>query len=118
MNLGARTILYPVTDLAGAKTLFSTLLGIEPNADSAYYVGFEVDGQQIGLVPNGHQQGMTGPVAYYHVDDIAETLKALQGAGGQVTQEPREVGAGRLVAVAADADGNAIGLIQDPHPEG
>jgi predicted enzyme related to lactoylglutathione lyase len=115
VNLGVRTILYPVTDLAAAKTLFSTLLGIEPQSDAPYYVGYQLDDQQIGLVPNGHQQGMTGPVAHYHVSDIAQTLQALQGAGGRVTQEPRDVGGGRLVAIAADADGNSIGLIQDPN---
>jgi predicted enzyme related to lactoylglutathione lyase len=114
VNPGARTILYPVTDLAGAKALFSTLLGSEPNADSPYYVGFQVGDQQIGLVPNGQQQGLTGPTAYYHVSDIAATLEALQSVGGQMTQEPRDVGGGRLVALAADADGNALGLIQDP----
>ena len=45
--------------------------------DEVYYVGFEVDDQDIGLDPNGHSKGMTGPVGYWHVDDINESLEAL-----------------------------------------
>jgi predicted enzyme related to lactoylglutathione lyase len=34
-------------------------------------------------------------------------------AGGQVRQAVRDVGGGRLVAIAKDMDGNQVGLIQD-----
>lgn len=60
MNQGVRTFIYPVKDIARAKTLYSKLLGIEPYADEAYYVGFRVGDQEIGLDPNGHNAGMTG----------------------------------------------------------
>ena len=70
MNQGIRTVIYPVKDIARAKALYSKLLGVEPYADEAYYVGFRVGDQEIGLDPNGHNQGMTGPVGYWHVDDI------------------------------------------------
>ena len=30
-----------------------------------YYVGFEAEGQHVGLVPGGGPQGMTSPVAYW-----------------------------------------------------
>ncbi len=33
MNQGVRTIIYPVKDIARAKTLFRKLLGVEPYAD-------------------------------------------------------------------------------------
>ncbi|MFD1045199.1 VOC family protein [Kibdelosporangium lantanae] len=49
---GIQTVLHPVTDLAKAKEVYSALLGVEPTADSPYYVGYEAEGQQIGLVPN------------------------------------------------------------------
>lgn len=113
MTEGMKTIIYPVTDLAKAKVLYGELLGVEPYADEAYYVGFGVGGQDIGLDPNGHGQGMTGPVAYWHVDDIEGSLKALLGAGAQAWQGVRDVGGGRLIASVKDADGNAIGLLQD-----
>ena len=113
MNEGVKTILYPVTDLAKAKALFTELLGVKPMADAPYYVGFETVGQHIGLVPNGHGTGMTGPVAYWKVDDIEKSKKALTDAGATVAEDVKEVGGGRRVATLKDADGNPIGLLQD-----
>jgi predicted enzyme related to lactoylglutathione lyase len=114
MTEGVKTIIYPVKDLAKAKTLYSTLLGVKPYGDESYYVGFNVGGQDIGLDPNGHHQGMTGPLAYFHVDDIQDRLKVLLDAGAEVKQEVRDVGGGKLIASVTDADGNVIGLIQPP----
>lgn len=114
MSTSIGTILYPVTDLARATAVYRTLLGVEPHVDSSYYVGFQVGGQEIGLVPNGQHQGLTGPTPYAHVDDINQRLEQLVAAGATVQQEPRDVGGGRLVALARDADGNAVRLIQDP----
>jgi predicted enzyme related to lactoylglutathione lyase len=107
---GIKTVLHPVTDLARAKTMYTALLGIEPMADGPYYVGYEAEGQQIGLVPGGD---MTSPVAYWHVADIEAKLAEVTAAGAAVTQSPRDVGAGRLVATFTDPDGNVLGLIQD-----
>jgi len=112
MTSGIRTVIYPVKDLAAAKTLYTKLIGVEPVMDEPYYVGFKVDGQDIGLDPNGHRQGMTGPLAYWHVDDINESLQQLLDAGAEVQQAVRDVGGGKLVASVMDADGNAIGLVQ------
>lgn len=113
-NQGIKTVLYPVKDVAQAKALYIKILGVEPESDTPYYVGFKLGDQQIGLVPNGHQQGMTGTTAHYHVDDIKTSLQLILDAGGQVQEAIRDVGAGRQVASATDADGNIIGLIQDP----
>jgi predicted enzyme related to lactoylglutathione lyase len=112
MTSGIRTVIYPVRDLVQAKALFTTLSGVKPLHDKPYYVGFSVEGQDIGLDPNGHSQGMTGPVGYWHVDDIKKTLQALLNAGAEAQQEVKDVGGGRLIASVKDADGNVIGLIQ------
>ena len=61
---GIKTVLHPVSDLAAAKAVYAALLGVAPQADSDYYVGFDVEGQHIGLVPSGGRQGMSSPVAY------------------------------------------------------
>ena len=114
MTEGIKTIIYPVKDLARAKALFSRLLGGQPDMDAAYYVGFSVGGQHIGLAPQGHSQGMTGPVGYWHVDDIRKSIKLFLDAGGQTQQEVKDVGGGKLVATVKDADGNLIGLLQAP----
>jgi len=111
---GIKTVLHPVTDLEAAKAVYTALLGMPPSADSPYYVGYEIEGQQIGLVPNAAAQGMTSPVAYWHVADIEAKLAEVTAAGAQVKDAPRDVANGRLVATFTDPDGNVLGLIQDP----
>jgi predicted enzyme related to lactoylglutathione lyase len=110
MSQSVKTIIYPVKDLAQAKKFYTTLLGVEPFADSPYYVGFMIGDQQIGLDPNGHKSGMTGPVPYYPVDDIRKSLQSLLDAGAQMLQDVKDVGGGGLIASVKDADGNIIGL--------
>ena len=110
---GVKTILHPVTDLTAATAVYTALLGTPPQTESEYYVGFETAGQQIGLVPGGAKQGMTGPVAYWHVPDIEAKLAALTAAGATVKEPPHKVGPGRQVATVTDPDGNPLGLLQD-----
>jgi predicted enzyme related to lactoylglutathione lyase len=110
---GIKTVLHPVTDLTAAKEVYTALLGVAPQTDESYYVGFEVAGQQIGLVPGGGAQGMTGPVAYWHVPDIEAKLAEVTAAGAAVKEPAHDVGGGRLVATVTDPDGNVLGLLQD-----
>jgi len=114
MVQGIRVVIYPVTDLAQAKTLYRTLLGVEPYSDEAYYVGFRMGDQELGLDPHGHAKGMTGPVGYWQVNDIQNSLQLLLDAGAQAQQEIQDVGGGKLIASVKDADGNIIGLLQSP----
>ena len=116
MNQGISLFVYPVKDIAQAKTLYSTLLGVEPYVDGAYYVGFRIGDQEIGLDPNGHSKGMTGPIGYRQVSDIEKSLQSLLDAGAQVQQAVKNVGGGRLTAWVKDADGNITGLMQDTSP--
>jgi predicted enzyme related to lactoylglutathione lyase len=110
---GIKTVLHPVSDLAKAKDLYAALLGVQPQTDGPYYVGFEAAGQQIGLVPTGGPQGLTSPLTYWHVADIEAKLAEVTAAGATVTEAPHDVGGGRLVATFTDLDGNALGLLQD-----
>ncbi|MEU8628481.1 VOC family protein [Streptomyces sp. NPDC048669] len=110
---GIKTVLHPVSDLAAAKAMYTALLGVQPQADESYYVGFEAGGQHIGLVPAGGQQGMTSPVAYWHVPDIEAKLAEVTAAGATVKDPAHDVGGGRLVATVTDPDGNVLGLLQD-----
>ena len=107
------TLICPVNDLDTAKAVWSALLGVAPSVDEPYYVHFDTPIVQVGLNPNGHAEGMTGPVAYWTVDDLDATMAAIEAAGGSRHQEPRQVGGGRTVAVMTDADGNQIGLMHD-----
>jgi predicted enzyme related to lactoylglutathione lyase len=110
---GIKIVLHPVSDLENSKAVYAALLGIAPQADSSYYVGFDVEGQHIGLVPNAGPQAMTSPVAYWQVPDIEAKLAEVTAAGATVKEPPRSVGGGRLVATLTDPDGNVLGLMQD-----
>jgi predicted enzyme related to lactoylglutathione lyase len=109
---GIKTVLIPVSDAATSKPLYEALLGAQPQMDQPYYVGWDVGGQAIGLVP--HRPDMTAPVCYAHVDDIHDTLARVHAAGATVQQEPTDVGGGKLVATVQDPDGNVVGIIQAP----
>ncbi len=110
---GIKTVLHPVSDPAAAKPIYAALLGVPPQTDSSYYVGFEAAGQHIGLVPGGGPQGMTSPVAYWQVPDIEAKLAEVTAAGATVKEPAHNVGGGRLVATFTDPDGNVLGLMQD-----
>ena len=83
MSHGIKTIIIPVRDLAAEKALYGPVLGVEPYADEPYYVGFRVGDQEIGLDPNGHNHGMTGPIGYCHVGDVTATLRQAVDAAGE-----------------------------------
>src|SRR5215467_7974332 len=112
-TMGIKTVLHPVSDLGAAKAVYTALLGLPPQHDDTYYVGYDTAGQHIGLVPGGASQGMTSPVAYWHVPDIEAKLAEVTAAGATVKDAPRDVGGGRLVATVIDPDGNVLGLLQD-----
>ena len=109
MNKGIKTVLYPVKDITQATALFRKFLGVDPYAEQPYYVGFKIGDQDIGLVP-GNPEGALA--AYYHVDDIKNSLQILTESGATVIQDIKNVGGERLVATVKDKDDNIIGLIQ------
>src|SRR5438270_11003013 len=110
---GIMAVLHPVSDLATGKAVYAGLRGVPPQTDGSYYVGFEAEGQHTGLVPGGGPQGMTSPVAYWHVADIEAKLAEVTAAGATVKEPAHDVGGGRLVATVTDPDGNVLGLLED-----
>jgi predicted enzyme related to lactoylglutathione lyase len=114
VNEAITLLVYPVKDVARAKKVYSTLFGVEPYADAPYYVGFRIGDQEIGLDPNGHKKGMSGPIGYRNVSDIKQSLQDLAAAGAQVHEEIKDVGGGTLIASVKDPDGNVTGLRQSP----
>jgi predicted enzyme related to lactoylglutathione lyase len=104
-------ILYTVSDLNAAKTIHRALLGTEPHTDQPHYVGFNVNGVEIGLTPRT-EDGPTVPVAHIRVPDIQAALEQAQDAGATLVDQPRDVGGGNLVATVSDSDGTILGLVQ------
>ena len=103
-----KLLVYPVKDVEKAKAFYGKFLDIEPYVASAYYVGYRVGDQEIGLDPNS----TVGPIAYTDVVDIKSSLQAMTQAGAEVVQDVKDVGGGLLIAQVKDADGNVVGLRQ------
>ena len=103
-----KLVVYPTKDMKASKALFQAFLGVEPYADSEYYVGYKAGNLEVGLVPGGQEE----IIAYIDTDDIKASLKALVDAGATVHQEPKDVAEGLLVAQVKDASGNVLGLRQ------
>jgi predicted enzyme related to lactoylglutathione lyase len=112
-NEGIKIVLHPVSDMDAAKSVYAALLGIQPQADSPYYVGFDIGGQHIGLVPGGGPQAMASPVSFWEVPDMDAKISEMVAAGARVKEAPHEVGGGRVVATLSDPDGNVLGLVHD-----
>jgi catechol 2,3-dioxygenase-like lactoylglutathione lyase family enzyme len=49
--LGLRTCIYRVKDLEATKTWYSKILDMPPHFDEPFYVGYEVSGYELGLIP-------------------------------------------------------------------
>jgi predicted enzyme related to lactoylglutathione lyase len=107
---GIGTIVIPVSDLTAAKALYGALLGVAPDMDQPYYVGYTTGSQHVGLDPNGDTTA--GPVMYWHVQDISAALRDLLAAGAEQVQEVKDVGNGKLTATVRDQNGTTLGLLQ------
>jgi predicted enzyme related to lactoylglutathione lyase len=111
---GMRTTVYPVPDLARAKDWYTQVFGKAPYFDQPFYVGFEIGGFELGLVPDG-TPGTAGANVYWGVDDIeAETARIL-ALGATVHTAIQVVGDSIKVVDLADPFGNLLGLIYNPH---
>jgi predicted enzyme related to lactoylglutathione lyase len=110
MAKSVKLLVYPVKDLEEAKTFYGAFLGVEPYADSPYYVGYRVGDFELGLDPNS----TIGPIAYTDVDDIKASLEEMTNAGAEIVQDVTDVARGLLVAQIRDTTGNVVGFRQQP----
>ncbi len=114
MIRGLRTVVYHVTNIDEAKAWYSKMLELAPYFDQPFYVGFEVGGFELGLVPDG-KPGPGGTVAYWAVEDAAKALARLEALGATVREALQDVGEGIKVAAVADPYGNTFGIIENPN---
>ena len=112
------TAIYPTADLAKAKAWYAEVFGVQPYFDEPFYVGFNVAGYELGLMPvepPNHQTGNQGAVAYWGVDDCAAAHARLLALGARELGHVQDVGEGIKVSLVADPEGNAIGIIENPN---
>ena len=114
---GLRTATYQVKDLARAKEWYVTVLGVKPYFDQPFYVGFNIGGYELGLVPDSEasENRTSAGVAYWGVKDARIAYQHLLDFGAK-TQEPiQDVGEGILIGTVRDPFGNVLGIIQNPN---
>jgi predicted enzyme related to lactoylglutathione lyase len=117
MFLGLRTAKYEVADVAKAKEWYSKVLGIQPYFDEpAYYVGYNVGGYDLGLVPatKAETKRAAAGVAYWGVADAHAAYKRLIELGATPVEEVQDVGGGLLAGEVRDPFGNVLGIIYNP----
>jgi predicted enzyme related to lactoylglutathione lyase len=117
MFLGLRTAKYEVADMAKAKEWYSKVLGIQPYFDEpAFYVGYNVGGYDLGLVPapKAETKRVAAGVAYWGVEDAHAAYKRLIELGATPVEDVQDVGGGMLVGELRDPFGNVLGIIYNP----
>ncbi len=114
--LGLYTAIYHVDDLDRAKAFYTTLLGQEPYFDQPFYVGYNVAGYELGLLPAASSpRKEKGCVAYWGVENIEAAAGTLAAKGFSLFEPIKDVGGEIKVATFLDADANIVGLIENPH---
>jgi uncharacterized protein YndB with AHSA1/START domain/predicted enzyme related to lactoylglutathione lyase len=111
---GLRTLNFDVTDLAGARDFYTKVLGHGPYFDEPFYVGFDVEGYELGLRPVEAGRGQGSATAYLGTHDVDAEVARLVTLGATVREKPEDVGGGIRVATLIDPFGNALGLISNP----
>ncbi len=108
-----RTIIYHAPDLAKAKEWYAAITGIQPYFDESFYVGFDINGCELGLDPNSEKPTGAGNVAYWKVAYIKEAVAKCTANGATIYSDINNVGGKIEVAVVIDPFGNHVGLIQE-----
>ncbi|MEZ5199447.1 MAG: VOC family protein [Bacteroidales bacterium] len=115
--LGLRTASYLVDDISEAKNWYTSILGIQPYFDEPYYVGFNVGGYELGLMPHDTipKEKVESVVVYWGVEDIEKSYQELMDAGATEYEKPMNVGGELMVAKVKDPWGNIFGIIYNPY---
>lgn len=116
--LGLRTTIYKVADIDAAKKWFEQAFETEPYFVEPFYVGFNIRGYELGLLPEEGSSSTGDSVhSYWGVEDINAAYKELISLGATSYEAPHNVGDGIMVALVRDPWGNLIGLIYNPYSQ-
>ena len=113
---GLRTVIYQVKDLEKAEAWYTSLLGKPPYFDEPFYVGFNVQGFELGLQPE--EEGINfgnSTIAYWGVKDAKQVYELLLKEGSIANEPITDVGGGILLGTVIDPCGNTLGVIENPH---
>jgi len=110
---GLRTVIYPAPELDVAKQWWTHLLGVDPYFDQPFYVGFQVAGYELALMPDADPAD--GALVYWGVTDVHQAVAAAIGSGSTQHAPVADVGDGIVTATVRTPDGNILGLIFNPN---
>ncbi len=114
--LGLRTVINKVSDLDKAKEWYTVAFGEAPYFDEPFYVGFNIAGYELGLIPEKSKSEKSENVmTYWGVTDIEEKYKFLLSVGAMAFEAPHNVGGEIVVAAVKDPWQNIIGIIYNPY---
>jgi len=114
--LGLRTTIYKVSNLSKAKAWYTKAFGVEPYFDEPFYVGFNIKGYELGLLPEESSTSKGDNVmSYWGVDDIQKEFQHLLDLGATEHEKPTNVGGELMVASVYDPWQNVIGIIYNPY---
>ena len=111
--LGLRTVIYPSVDLAADTAWFSKFLGSQPYFREPFYVGFNVAGYELGLLPDA--SAADGALTYWGVSDVSQAVATALTSGATVHSPTTEVGGGIVTATVRLPSGAILGFIDNPH---
>ncbi|HEU4828643.1 MAG TPA: VOC family protein [Gemmatimonadales bacterium] len=115
--LGLRTAKYTARNLSEARDWYARVLGIAPYFDEPFYVGFNVGGYELGLVPDTSAAAVRpeAGVAYWGVTNADSAHARLLELGAAGVEPVEDVGGGIRVATVRDPFGNLLGVIENPY---
>jgi len=108
-----RTVIYHAPDILAVKKWYINATGIQPYFDEPFYVGFDINGFELGLDPSPtYSTPGNQTVSYWEVENIKMALEKFITDGATLIQPVTNVGGPVNVAIVADPFGNYIGLIE------
>lgn len=113
MLLGLRTVIYPAPDLDASKVWWTDLLGAAPYFDETFYVGFNVGGYELGLLPTADRAD--GALTYWGVPDVSAAVAESLARGATEHTPASEVGDDIVTATVRTPHGAIVGFIYNPH---
>ncbi|UII25169.1 VOC family protein [Fulvivirga maritima] len=114
--LGLRTTIYKVPDISAAKEWYCKAFKAVPYFDQPFYVGFNIGGFELGLMPyEGEVKTGNTVVSYWGVINIKEQYERLIELGATGYEAPEQVGDDIITATIKDPWDNVIGLIYNPN---
>lgn len=109
---GLKATIYYVDDIDEAKNWYNQALSIKPYLDKPYYVGYDLEGFELGLEPKKSTKG-NNVIVYWGVSSIENELKRLIKLGAKENKGIQIVNRTVKIASVIDPFGNIFGIVEN-----